>query len=115
MTSPRDGAAVDPVYVCAVLGAYRKCVVTTGHVRASDRRLAEHLSRRGVPLETVTAAVLLATVRRLARPTDRAALGPVRSLAYFAPLIDELLAEPPAPAYLQYLAARAARLVPRPR
>ena len=115
MTSPKDGADVDPLYVRAVLDAYRKCPATAGHVRASDRRLAEQLSRRGVPLETVAAALLLATLRRLARPADKTALGPARSLAYFAPVIDELIAEPPPPAYLQYLATRAARLVPRSR
>ena len=112
MTSPKDGADVDPVYVRAVLDAYRNCPATAGHVRASDRRLAQQLSRRRVPLDTVAAAFLLATVRRLARPADKPALGKVRSLAYFAPVIDELIAEPPAPAYLEYLAARAARLAP---
>ena len=110
MTSQRDGTDVDPVYVRAVLDAYRGCAATTGHVRASDRRLAEQLSRRGIPLETVAAAIQLATLRRLARPTDKPALGKVRSLAYFEPVLDELLADPPAPAYLEYLAATVARL-----
>ena len=100
---------VDPAYVRAVLDAYRCTEATTGHVRTSDRRLAERLYRRGVPLDTVTGAFLLATARRLARPRDAASLGLVRSLAYFLPVIDELLAAPLAPEYLAHLAANLGR------
>ena len=97
---------LDPAYVRAVLDAYRRTAHTTDHVRTSDRRLAERLCHRGVPLDTVTGAFLLATVRRLARPPDAAPLGLVRSLAYFLPVIDELLAAPLAPEYRAHLAAK---------
>lgn len=100
---------IDPAYVSAVLDAYRRTAHTTGHVRTSDRRLAERLYRRGVPLDTVTGAFLLATSRRLARPPDAAPLGLVRSLAYFLPVIDELLAAPLAPEYRAHLAAKLGR------
>ncbi len=110
MTSLRDAANIDPAYVRTVLDAYRRTTATTGHVRASDRRLAEQLHRRGVPLDTVTGALLLATARRLARPSDAAPLGPVRSLAYFLPVIDELIAAPLAPEYRAHLAAAVGRL-----
>jgi hypothetical protein len=110
MTSRRDTADVDPVYVRAVLDAYRCIAATTGHVRANDRRLAVELYRRGVPLATVTDALLLATARRLARPKGAAPLGLARSLSYFSPVIDELLAAPLAPDYRAYLAAKVARL-----
>lgn len=39
-------------YARAVLDAYRTTPSTTGHVRASDRRLVEELRRRGVSAET---------------------------------------------------------------
>lgn len=100
---------VDPVYVRAVLDAYRRTAHATGHVRTADRRLAERLSLRGVPLDTVKGAFLLATARRLARPPDAAPLGLVRSLAYFLPVIDELLVAPLAPEYRAHLAATLGR------
>lgn len=101
---------IDPAYVHAVLDAYRRTAHTTRHVRTSDRRMAEQLCRRGVPLDTVTGAFLLATARRLARHPDAAPLGLVRSLAYFLPVIDELLAAPLAPEYRAHLAAKLGRL-----
>jgi len=110
MTSRRGGADVDPLYVRAVLDAYRRCAVATGHVRTSDRRLAEQLYRRGVPLDTVTAVILLATARRLVRPPDAPPLGPARSLAYFVPVVDELVATPLPPGYRTHLASKLARL-----
>jgi hypothetical protein len=110
MTSRQDSAGVDPVYVRAVLDAYRCTAATTGHVRANDRRLAEELYRRGVLLDTVTDALLLATARRLARPSGAAPLGIVRSLSYFSQVIDELIAAPLTPDYRAYLAAKVVRL-----
>ncbi len=38
---------------------------------------------------------VLASLRRLIRPNDVPALSPIRSLAYFLPAIEELLADPP--------------------
>lgn len=111
MTFRRDGADLDPVYVRAVLDAYRRSPATTGHVRTSDRRLAEQLYRRRIPLDTVTAAFLLATARRLARPPDAPALGLARSLAYFVPVVDELFATPLEPGYRAYLDTKVARLL----
>ncbi len=100
---------VDPLYVSAVLHAYRRTANTTGHVRTADRRVAERLSLRRVPLDTVTGALLLAIARRLARPRDLTPLGLVRSLSYFLPVIDELLAAPLTPEYRAYLAAKLGR------
>lgn len=72
-------------------------------VSASDQCLARHFHQDGVPLETVETALLLGSLRRLIRPTDAQRLAPIRSLAYFRPLIEELQ-ENPAPAnYRAYL------------
>ena len=51
----------------------------------------------------VEAALLLASLRRLCRPADVPPLPRVRSLAYFQPVIDELLAHPLPDKYLEYL------------
>ena len=58
---------------------------------------------RGVPIEVVETALLLACLRRRTRPTDVPPLQRVRSLAYFQPIIDELLEHPAPGGYLQYL------------
>lgn len=93
-------------YVEAVVHAYRLLPDTLGHLRPADRRLAETLYERNVPLHLVTAAFLVAHARRTSRPPQAPPLGPIRSLAYFSAIVDELLQEPPAPAYLDYLRAK---------
>jgi len=67
-----------------------------------DRRLAGQLFDRCVPLELIQAALLLAILRRSARATALP-LPAIRSLHYFLPIIDELLASPPDPDYLRYI------------
>jgi hypothetical protein len=56
-----------------------------------------------VALPVVESAFLLASVRRLARPPDLPALSPIRSLAYFQPVIEELLSHPAPENYQEYL------------
>jgi hypothetical protein len=70
---------------------------------ASDQWLARRLYDEGVPLHTVETALLLGSLRRLIRPADAPKLSPIRSLAYFRPVIDELRAHPAPEGYLDYL------------
>lgn len=71
----------------------------------ADRRLALTLVARGVSFELAHAAFVIASARRhLSTPSSP--LQPIRSLAYFIPIIDELLINPPDPDYLRYLAHR---------
>ncbi len=93
-------------YVRAVLDEYLRLPDTPELPRRHDHRVAQELHHRGVPLATVRAALLLATARRRTRPPGAAPLAPVRSLAYFLPVVEELLAEPPDPEYLAYLEGR---------
>ena len=46
-----------------------------------------------IPLTTAETALLLASLRRAARRPDALPLGPIRSLHYFLPVIEELLAQ----------------------
>lgn len=69
----------------------------------ADRTLANNLVARGLTFDLLQAAFTLATVRRRLPST---APHPIRSLAYFIPIIDELLSEPPDPDYIRYLAVR---------
>jgi hypothetical protein len=73
----------------------------------SDRLLADQLFNRRISLEIIDAAFLLAFARRTLRDPQAPPLPPIRSLAYFLPLIDEVQRLPPDPAYLDYLRTRA--------
>lgn len=104
--------AISERYLDKILHLYRHTPGTCGHVRPADRRVAVTLGARDVPLQTVQAALLLACARRTFRPDSAAPLGPIASLHYFLPLIDEILATPPDPVYLHYLRRRLAPLAP---
>ena len=97
-------------YIRAVLRAYGKTPGTTGTIRRSDRVLAAQLYERGVPLIAVENALLLAAARRLFRASDAPALGTIRSLAYFAPVIDEVLDLHVSQDYFHYLRHKIRRL-----
>ncbi|MCC6367575.1 MAG: hypothetical protein IT165_28980 [Bryobacterales bacterium] len=102
-------------YVRRLLEAYRSTPGTCGAVRHADRLLAAQLHERGVPLETVENALLLAAARRLLRPEDSPPLGTVRSLAYFAPVIEEVLQMRAGPEYFRYLRSKLHRFTTNPR
>ena len=61
--------------------------------------------RRGIDLEVVQSAFVLALARRTFRGGD-ADLEPIRCLSYFAPIVEELIQEPPLPEYLDYLRSK---------
>lgn len=90
-------------YIRNVLSLYRKTPGTTGTVRRGDRLLAADLYQRGVPLSAVENALILAAARRLFRPQHAPPLPTIRSLAYFSPVIDEVLSIPTSPDYFRYL------------
>lgn len=90
-------------YVTAVLTLYLGLPETPLRASAQDRRLARQLYERGVALHLVESAFLLASLRRLARPTDVPALSPIRSMAYFQPVVEELLSNPAPNNYMEYL------------
>ncbi len=72
-----------------------------------DRLLADKLFNRKISLEIIDTAFLLAIARRTLRGSQAPPLPPIRSLAYFLPLIDEVQRLTPDSAYLDYLRARA--------
>ncbi len=71
----------------------------------ADRRLANDLVARGLSFDLLHAAFILASARRRFT-TPHSTPQPIRSLAYFLPLIDELLTDPPDPNYIRHLASR---------
>jgi len=97
-------------YVRRILEAYRATPGTCGAVHRPDRLLAAQLHQRGVPLEAVENALVLAAVRRIIRPDGAAPLGTIRSLAYFAPVIEEVLQLKVSQEYFQYLRHKLQRI-----
>jgi hypothetical protein len=99
-------------YVRTLLHSYVDLPETPARYYSLDRRIALELFQRQVPVEVVEAAFLLGSSRRLARNSDQA-LPPIRCLAYFLPVVEEVLAQPPPPDYVQYLRLRLKRLALR--
>lgn len=93
-------------YSRRVLDAYRATPGTCGVVRKPDRAFALELYLRGVPLTAVENAFVLAAARRLARAVDAPPMGIIRSLAYFGPVIDEVLDSTVGQTYYAYLRHR---------
>lgn len=91
------------IYVETVLDLYLALPETPTRVSRFDRSLAFQLFQRAVPRSTLEAAFLLASARRLCRPADAPALGPIRSLHYFVPVIEEIIHHPLPADYVHYL------------
>ncbi len=90
-------------YLQSLTDLYLRLPDTPRRLSRFDRLLAHHLLDRQIPLALVETAFLLAAARRAARPPAAPPLGPIRSLYYFLPVIEELLANPLPPSYLAYL------------
>ncbi len=90
-------------YIRQVLEAYRKTPGTMGTVRRADRKLAMQLCQRGVAVSVIENAFVLAAARRLMRPADAPPLSTIRSLAYFLPVIEEVLELHVSPDYYQHV------------
>jgi len=97
-------------YVRRLLNAYCATPGTCGAVRRSDRLLAVQLYERGVPAEAVENAMVLAASRRLVRPANAPPLATVRSLAYFLPVLEEVLQLNASPDYFRYLRSKLQRI-----
>ena len=99
-------------YIRQVLEAYRKTPGTTGTSRRADRMLAAQLYERGISLRVIENAMVLAAARRLMRPAGALPLGTIRSLAYFLPVIEEVLGLRVGPDYFQYLRHKLESIAP---
>jgi hypothetical protein len=93
-------------YRQSVLDLYLQLPDTPRRLSRHDLRLVRQLWEREVPLRIVEAAFLLASARRAARRPDAMPLGRIRSLHYFVPVLEELLAQPVSAAYVAYLRSK---------
>ena len=97
-------------YTRQVLEAYRKTPGTMGTARRADRMLAMQLYQRGVSVSVIENAFVLAATRRLVRPADAKPLITIRSLAYFLPVIEEVLGMRVSPEYFQHVRRKLERI-----
>lgn len=105
-----DPASNSAVYVIAVLNLYGELPDTPPRTNPQDQRQARTWFDRGVPLTVIEAALLLASLRRI-RPPGASPLPRIRSLAYFQPVIEELLENPVPEGYVQYLRVKLRHVV----
>jgi hypothetical protein len=101
----------DSNYVHTVLQLYVGLPETPCRPRPQDRELAQELFEHGIEVSIVEAALLLASVRRLARDSTAPKLSPVRSLHYFLPVIEEIRITLLSTDYIGYLREKLAGLV----
>jgi len=104
-----DGSGQEE-YIRQILEAYRKTPGTAGTIRRPDRVLAAQLYHRGVSVSVIKNAFVLAAARRLMRPADALPLGTIRSLAYFLPVIEEVLSMRVSPEYFQHVRRKLERI-----
>ena len=97
-------------YVGRLLAAYCATPGTCGMARRADRLLAQQLYQREIPLPAVENAFALAAVRRLVRPDGAGPLSVIRSLAYFLPVLDEVLSSTVDSGYYQHVRSKLQRL-----
>jgi len=98
-------------YVADVLKLYLQLPETPSRTNPNDRKNATEWHKRGIKLSTVESALLLGSVRRLTRVPDMPPLSPIRSLAYFLPVIQELLDNPLPDDYMAYLRLKLRSLI----
>lgn len=91
------------LYVNSVLILYADLPDTPLRANTHDQRQARSWFDRGISLPLVETALLLASLRRMTRPSGVPPLPRIRSLAYFQPVVEELQENPVPDGYLQYL------------
>src|SRR6476646_5627655 len=106
--------AAEPAYIAAVLILYVDLPDTPLRPSPQDQSMARRLYEQSVPLSLVESALLLATLRRLVRPSELPPLPKIRSLAYFQRVITELQQQPLPDGYLDYLRLKFQKAVQRP-
>jgi len=93
----------EATYVATLIMLYIDLPDTPLRPGPQDQSTARRLYQQGVPLSLAEGALLLASLRRLIRDCGRPPLPPIRSLAYFQPVITELQLQPLPDGYLDYL------------
>ncbi len=103
--SPEQKSYVDSVRQCFLsLGC------GSGKFGAAEVAAAKDLHRRGIPLGVIQDVMLMGACRKYTSWFEGRALDPIRTLAYFEPLIAEILQQPFPPGYSAYLRKKVRQL-----
>jgi hypothetical protein len=78
------------IYVRAALNLFAQMPNVVSRCSSRDRALAHEFFDRQIPFDIVETALLLGSARRIFHWT---AFAPIHSLAYFEPIVEQLLAE----------------------
>ena len=93
--------------ITAYVESVRECFVglgcTSSKFGAAEIETARQLQRRAIPLGTIHDAMLLGACRKLDSWLNGGPSEPIRSMAYFEPLIAEIQAKPLPAGYSAYL------------
>jgi hypothetical protein len=100
----------EAAYVTTLMLLYIRLPETPLRPGPHDRSAAASLYRQGVSLSLAEAGLLLASLRRAMRDPHLPPLAPIRSLAYFQPVIAELQQQPWTEEYLDYLRSKFKRV-----
>lgn len=106
MNTPATTTADKQRYVFDVLRCYVLLPHTPNLPSKNDHRIALQLFSLDVPLDAIKTAFVLAISRRTFRPPGASPLEPIRSLAYFLPVIRELQKTELDPVYIDLLKQR---------
>lgn len=98
-------------FIAGVLNLYLSLPQTPARASRTDRQLAAQWYAQKLNWEVLESAMLLAAARRSLRDPALPLLPPIRSLHYFVPLLEEVLATPLAPEYVRYLRSKLAGLI----
>lgn len=101
-SEPANGVSPDRAYVEWMRQLFPPASCVQGMFTPSAERLAATWHARGIKLETVQRAWLLAFTRKSLSLLDRRSEALIRNLCYFVPLLEEVLAESfPADCWIQ--------------
>jgi hypothetical protein len=101
----------EATYVAALILLYVDLPDTPLRPGPHDQSTARRLYQQRIPLPLAECALLLASLRRLVRDPDLPQLAPIRSLAYFQPVIAELQQQTLPDGYLDYLRLKFQKVV----
>ena len=101
--TPISTPAESLAYQMAVIALYLDLPETPLRVSASDQLQARYWFQHGIPFALVQTALWLGSLRRCLRSAKAPPLSAIRSLAYFQPVVEELLQAPVSDTYRSYL------------
>jgi hypothetical protein len=104
----------ETTYVATLIMLYIDLPDTPLRPGRHDQSTARTMYQQNVPLSLAEAALLLASLRRLTRDSHLPPLSPIRSLAYFQPVIAELQQQPMSDGYLDYLRFKFQKMTTHP-